>query len=173
MATRRLAVEDPSRIAMDRWLMRNLQTQGYCLSDAEARGLRVGLRFSTGLCLPFVATGIAVKSVALLGAAVAIGTLAGFTARHPFDHLWNGVVRHAFGAAPVPPNPARRRDAFKIATAMLVVLVVLVAVGWYTAALIFGGSLLLACLSVTALNLCFPSEALALIDRLRGRTVTT
>jgi hypothetical protein len=158
---------------MERWLKRNLETQGYCLSDAERRAFRVGLRFSTGLCLPLVAAGIALESIPLLLAAVAIAVVAGFTARHPFDYLWNGVVRHVFGAAPLPPNPQRRRDAFKVGMAMLVVLVVLFAIGADTAALILGGSLLVACLSVTALNLCLPSETFALIERLRGRAVTS
>lgn len=154
---------------MERWLKRNLETQGYRLSDAERRALRVGLRFSTGLCLPLVAAGVALDSVPLLLAAIAIALVAGFTARHPFDYLWNGVVRRALDAAPLPPNPQRRRDAFKVGAAMLVILVVLVVAGADTAALILGGSLLVACLTVTTLNLCLPSETVALIERLRRK----
>jgi hypothetical protein len=158
---------------MDAWLKRNLETQGYCLSDPERRALRVGLRFSTGLCLPFVAVGLALESIPLLVAAVAIAIIAGFSARHPFDYLWNGVVRHALQGPPLPPNPQRRRDAFKLGTAMLAVVVALFAVGANSAALILGALLLIACLSVTALNLCLPSETLALIERVRRRDVAS
>jgi len=49
----------------------------------------------------------------------AIGVVAGFTARHPFDHLWNYAVRRVVGGPSLPPNPTRRRHAFKIATAWL------------------------------------------------------
>jgi Domain of unknown function (DUF4395) len=152
---------------MEGWLGRNLETQGYCLSDAERRALRVGLRFSTGLCLLIVAVGLALESIPLLLASVAIALVAGFTARHPFDYLWNRVVRRALGAAPLPPNPQRRRDAFKVGAAMLAILVGLFAVGVDTVALILGAALLVACLSVTALNLCLPSETFALLERMR------
>jgi hypothetical protein len=152
---------------MEGWLGRNLETQGYCLSDAERRALRVGLRFSTGLCLPIVAVGLAPESIPLLLASVAIALVAGFTPRHPFDYLWNRVLRRALGAAPLPPNPQRRRDAFKVGAAMLAILVGLFAVGVDTIALILGAALLVACLSVTALNLCLPSETFALLERLR------
>ena len=154
---------------MDGWLGRNLETQGYCLSDAERHALRVGPRFSTGLCLPIVAVGLALESIPLLLVSVAIALVAGFAPRHPFDYLWTGVVRHVLGAAPLPPNPQRRRDAFKVGAALLAVLVGLLAVGADTAALILGAALLVACLSVTALNLCIPSETFALLDRLRRR----
>jgi Domain of unknown function (DUF4395) len=152
---------------MEGWLGRNLETQGYCFSDAERRALRVGLRFSTGLCLPIVAVGLALESIPLLLVSVALALLAGFTPRHPFDYLWNRVVRHALGAAPLPPNPQRRRDAFKVGAALLAILVALFAVGADTVALILGATLLVACLSVTALNLCLRSETFALLDRLR------
>lgn len=116
-----------------------------------------------------VAVGLALESVPLLLVTVVIAAVAGFTSRHPFDYLWNHGVRYAFRAAPVPPNPRRRRDAFKVGTAMLAVVVALFATGADTAALIMGGFLLAACASVTALNLCLPSETLALVERIRNR----
>jgi hypothetical protein len=157
---------------METWLKRNLETQGYCLSDAEHRELRIGLRFATALCFPIVATGLALESVPLLLVTVAIAAVAGFTSRHPFDYVWNHAVRHAFGAAQLPPNPRRRRDAFKVGTGMLAVVVALFAVGANTAALIIGGFMLAACASVTVLNLCLPSETFALIERIRNSPKT-
>ena len=128
------------------WMRSNLSTQGYCLSDAERRELSVGLRFSTGLCLTLVLVALALESPVMVFALSVIGVIAGFSARHPFDHLWNYGVRHLVGGPPLPPNPTRRRHAFKVATAWLVVV---------------GGLLVAACATVTATNLCLPSEALA------------
>lgn len=88
----------------------NLTTQGYCLSDDERRGLAVGLRFSTGLCLTLVVVALVLESPVMVFALSAIGLVAGFSACHPFDQLWNHVVRRAIGGPPLPPNPARRRD---------------------------------------------------------------
>jgi uncharacterized protein DUF4395 len=89
----------------------------------------------------------------------AIGLVAGFSARHPFDRLWNHVVRLAVGGPPLPPSPGRRREAFKIATGWLLVVGTLLAAGATTAGLILGGLLVAACATVTATNLCLPSEA--------------
>jgi hypothetical protein len=147
------------------WMRGNLSTQGYCLSDAERRELAVGLRFSTGLCLSLVVVALVLESPVMLFALSGIGLVAGFSARHPFDYLWNGGVRGLFGGPELPPNPPRRRHAFKIATAWLLVVGILFTVGAATAGLVLGGLLVVACATVTTTNLCLPSEAMAWWER--------
>jgi hypothetical protein len=146
------------------WMRENLTTQGYCLSDAEKRDLAVGLRFSTGLCLALVVTALALQSGVILLALVPIGAVAGFTARHPFDHVWNAVAR-----TKLPPNPTRRRHAFKLATVWLASVAALFAAGANTAALVLGGVLVAVCALVTVTNFCVPSRMLAELDRVRQR----
>jgi hypothetical protein len=143
----------------------NLTTQGYCLTDDERRKLALGLRFSTGLCLTLVVVALALESPVLVFALSGIGAIAGFTARHPFDYIWNHAARHVAGGPALPPNPARRRHAFKIATAWLLVVGTLLAAGATTVALVLGGLLVAACAIVTTMNLCLPSEALAWWER--------
>ena len=112
------------------WMRANLTTQGYCLTDGERRRLAVGLRFSTGMCLALVVTALA---AAVRGARdfalFAVGLVAGAGTRHPFDYVWNHAVRHAVGGPALPPNPRRRRDAFKVATAWLALVGILLAAG--------------------------------------------
>jgi hypothetical protein len=98
-----------------------------------------------------------------------IGAIAGFASRHPFDYVWNHAVRHVVGGPPVPRNPRRRRDAFKVATGWLAAVAVLFAAGANTAGLVMGGLLLAACATVTVTNLCLPSEAFSAWERLRHR----
>jgi hypothetical protein len=157
------------------WMRDNLTTQGYCLSDAERRELAVGLRFSTGACLTLVIVALALQSPVMVFALSAIGAVAGFAARHPFDHAWNHVVRHIVGGPVLPPNPRRRRDAFKIATVWLLMVGALLAAGATTVALVLGALLLAACATVTATNLCLPSETFAWLARRRasGKPITT
>jgi hypothetical protein len=157
------------------WMRSNLTTQGYSLSDDARRQLWLGLRFSTGSCLALVLTGLALQSAALVLALVPIGAVAGFTARHPFDHVWNHGVRRLTGGPPVPPSPTHRRHAFKLATAWLTVVGGLLAAGATTAGLVLGVLLAGACATVTATNLCLPSEALALWERrtTREKIITT
>ena len=98
------------------WMRSNLTTQGYCLADDERRELWLGLRFSTGLCLSLVIVALALQSGLLVFALSGIGLIAGFAARHPFDLVWNHAVRRVAGGPALPPNPPRRRNAFKLAT---------------------------------------------------------
>jgi hypothetical protein len=154
------------------WMRSNLTTQGYCLSDDERRELSLALRFSTGLCLTLVVVALALESPVMVFALSGIGVIAGFGARHPFDHLWNRVVRHALGGPALPPNPARRRHSFKVATVWLLGVGTLLVTGLTTVGLILGGLLIAACATVTATNLCLPSEALAWWERRHRKEVT-
>jgi hypothetical protein len=157
------------RMTLTSWMDENLATQGYCLATGERRALAVGLRFSTAVCFGLVTAGVVLQSWILLAALSVVGLVAGFSARHPFDHVWNRGVRHLFRAPPVPPNPPRRRHAFKVGTAWLVAVAGLFAAGWSTAGVVLGVMLLCACGSVTVFNLCLPSLALSLLERRRLR----
>jgi hypothetical protein len=151
------------------WTHANLNTQGYCLSAADARALRVGLRFPTGLCLALVVTGLALESALAIALLVPIGAVAGWTSRHPFDLIWNHGLRHFAQAPELPPNPTRRRHAFKLATIWLAAVAVLFAAGAATAALVLGGVLVAVCSLVTVTNFCIPSTLLAWLDGRRQR----
>jgi hypothetical protein len=152
------------------WMRANLTTQGYRFTDDERRGLAVGLRFSTGLCLILVAVALLLESAVMAFALAAIGVFASFAPRHPFDYLWNVGVRRVVGAPALPPNPRRRRDAFKVATLWLTLVAVLLAAGAATIALALGGLLIAACATVIVTNLCLPSETLAWLERRRTGT---
>jgi hypothetical protein len=146
------------------WTHANLQTQGYRLGRDEARALRIGLRFPTALCLALVVTGLALESALMIALLVPIGAIAGWTPRHPFDLIWNRGLRHLAGAPELPPNPVRRRHAFKLATVWLAAVAALFAIDAATAALVLGGILVAVCSLVTTTNFCIPSTLLARLD---------
>ena len=151
----------------------NLAVQGYRLSPQESRALRFGLRFPTALCLALVVAGLALQSATLILALVPIGAVAGWTARHPFDLLWNHGLRKLVHAPALPPNPTPRRHAFKLATVWLLAVGVLFAVGQATAALVLGGVLVAVCGLVTVTHFCVPSTLLGLWWRWRGTSTAT
>jgi hypothetical protein len=151
------------------WMQTNLETQGYCLSADETRALRVGLRFPTALCLVLVVVGLALQSAVLVALLVPIGAIAGWTSRHPFDYIWNKGVRHLIGAPELPPNPTRRRHAFKLATVWLAGVAALFTMGANSAGVVLGGVLVAVCSLVTATNFCIPSTMLAWIEGRRER----
>jgi hypothetical protein len=143
----------------------NLAVQGYCLTPAESRRLRWGLRFPTALCFALVLTGLLLQSAVLVLALVPVGAIAGWTKRHPFDLIWNRVIAPLTSAPLLPPNPTPRRNAFKIATAWLLLVGVLFAAGAATAGVVIGAMLLGACAAVTVANFCIPSTLLAIWGR--------
>lgn len=151
----------------------NLAVQGYCLNPAESQALRLGLRFPTALCLALVVAGLAVQSAVVILALVPIGAVAGWTARHPFDLLWNQGLRRLLDAPPLPPNPTPRRHAFKLATVWLLAVGVLFAVGQPAAALVLGGVLVAVCGLVTVTHFCVPSTLLGAWWRWRGTSTAT
>jgi hypothetical protein len=159
--------------AQGSWTGENLSTQGYRLTDAERRQLWLGLRFPTGLCLALVVTALALESVVMLVVLSGIGLIAGFARRHPFDYLWNHGLRLALDAPPVPPNPRRRRHAFKLATVWLLAVALLFSAGQDTAALVLGGVLLAVCGLVTVTNFCIPSTLLAWWEERRPRSAVS
>jgi len=154
------------------WMDRNLETQGYRLGELEGGHLWFGLRFSTAVCLALVTTALVLQSAPMLFVMCGIGAVAGFTSRHPFDYLWNHGVRHLMGGAAIPPNPARRRHSFKIATVWLFAVAMLFVAGQNTIALVLGATLVAVCSVVTATNLCMVSLLFAWWDRLRGVEAT-
>jgi Domain of unknown function (DUF4395) len=114
-----------------------------------------------------VVVALVLESPTMVFALSAIGAVASFAARHPFDYLWNHGVRHLGGGPVLPPNPRRRRDAFKVATVWLAIVGTLLATGATTVALVLGGLPVAACGTVTATNLCLPSEMFAWLERRR------
>ena len=153
-------------IGVQNWTSRNLAMQGYCLSPVESHRLWLGLRLATGLCLPLVATAIVIGSPVALVMLAGIAAAAGWTSRHPFDLVWNRLLRHASGAPALPPTPRRRRHAFKLGTVWLLATAALFATDSAAAARVVGGLLVVACSLTTSLNLCLPSLALELIERM-------
>jgi hypothetical protein len=151
------------------WTHANLHTQGYHLSAHEARALRIGLRFPTALCLALVVTGLALESALMIALLVPVGAVAGWTSRHPFDLIWNYGLRHLARAPELPPNPTRRRHAFKLATIWLAAVAGLFAAGAATAALVLGGVLVAVCSLVTVTNFCIPSTLLGWLEGRRQR----
>jgi hypothetical protein len=155
------------------WTHSNLATQGYRITAEQACALRYGLRFPTALCLALVVVGLALQSALMIALLVPIGAVAGWTSRHPFDLLWNHGLRHLAGRPELPPNPVRRRHAFKLATVWLGAVAAFLAAGENGAALAFGGVLVAVCALVTVTNFCVPSTMLGWLEARRRQAAAT
>lgn len=145
----------------------NLHEQGYALAADQRRALRVGLRFSSGLCLALIAPAAIAQSPAAVAALAGVGAVAGWSPRHPFDHLYNHGVARLTGAVRVPPTPVRRRHAFKVAAVWLAAVAALLAGGLTAPALGLAAVLMVLCAVQTFTYFCVPSAVIALWERRR------
>jgi len=149
------------------WSRGCLAMQGYgSLSDGERRSLWLGLRFSPVLCLIGIALGTALASPALLLVMAVTAGVGGFlTAKHPFDYVYDAVLRPLLGGPRVPPSPAPRRFACQMATPWIAAIAIALWVGAPTVAWVLAVPLLVVAAANTATNWCLPSLIYGLLHR--------
>jgi hypothetical protein len=89
------------------------------LDDAQLAQLDLPLRFSPALCLGLTAIGIATRNPVVFGLLATLAATGAITRRHPFDLVWEYLVRPAVGGPHLPKAPCPRRFAFAMATVVL------------------------------------------------------
>ena len=149
------------------WSSGCLTMQGYgSLGEDERRSLWLGLRFSPVLCLTGIALGTALASPALLLAMALTAGIGGFlTAKHPFDYVYDAVLRPLLGGPSVPPSPAPRRFACQMATPWIAAIAVAFWAGAPTVAWVLAVPLLMVAAANTITNWCLPSLIYGLLHR--------
>ena len=165
MATTGRQLETIERFAS--WSRSCLTMQGYGdLSDGERRSLWLGLRFSTALCFAGIALGAILASPAFLVAMAVTAGVGGFlTAKHPFDYVYDAVLRPLLGGPSVPPSPAPRRFSCQLATPWIAAIAVAFWAGAPTLAWVLAAPLLAVAATVTATNWCLPSFIYGLLHQ--------
>ena len=92
---------------------RNLFQQGFhSYTPSELKSLKWGLRFTPFVCMVVGFYGLITHNIYILFSVSAIGIIAAFfPKKHPFDLIYNHLVRHLFKGVALPPNPLQRRLA--------------------------------------------------------------
>ena len=105
---------------MTRFRRQCLVQEGFApLDDAELARLDLPLRFTPALCLSLTAVAVLTGSPVVLGLLAISAATAAATGRHPFDLVWDYLVRPAVGGPRLPQAPSPRRFAFVMATPVL------------------------------------------------------
>jgi hypothetical protein len=135
-----------------------LEVQGYRgYTAVELNEIKYGVRF------PYqVSTGLIVIGLATMNAYIIafVGVFAFFCALgpyHPFDYLYNYVVRQAFHKPAMPRRSSQSRFMCAMATTWLAAIVILFLTGFNVAALAVGGSLLIVAILASTTDICIPS----------------
>ncbi|HEX7019341.1 MAG TPA: DUF4395 family protein [Gemmatimonadaceae bacterium] len=137
---------------------KRLEVQGFCnLDDATMGELAPWMRWSPAICTCIFAVGVALRSPAVLWGLVPFSLLGALLPFHPFDLVYNHVVRYATGTGPLPRHGAQRRFACSLATAWLIATGAAFATGHTVLGLVLGLSLTAVGALVSFTHICIPS----------------
>ena len=77
--------------------------------------------------------------------------------RHPFDYIYNHMLRHWLNKPELPPSTNQKRFACGMATPWLAGTIYLFYIGQSLAAYILGGSMIVVSGLVSTTDICIPS----------------
>ena len=104
-----------------------------------------------------MAVGVALRAPVVLWGVAAIAYLGALLPFHPFDLLYNHVVRHLTGTRPFPHNGPQRRFVCALAATWLVTTGWAFRMGAVTLGLVLGVSLIAVAALVSVTHICIPA----------------
>jgi hypothetical protein len=132
--------------------------QGYgSYSDKELNDYKYGIRFAYFMCGAIVLTGLLLTNLKFLTAAMIVAFLGTLPPYHPFDYLYNYVIRHLVNKPKMPPRSNQGRFACGIATIWLAGTIYLFHSGLNVFGYISGAILLSLATLVSTTDICIPS----------------
>jgi len=135
-----------------------IKEQGYLrYSNNEIASFAFGNRFAYIICSTLVGIGVATANVPLLSfmAMIAFGGIV--LPYHPFDYIYNYILRKSLGKPKLPPRSRQLKFACILATLWLVGTILLFHNGYTTAGYIIGALLFFVAFTVSTFDLCIPS----------------
>lgn len=137
---------------------KRLHIQGFdTIPDEHLAEVGPWLRFAFALCATLAAAGTIAASPALLLALAVIAAWAAASRVHPFDRVYNGLVRRFTGTRRLPPRGAPSRFACGFGAVWLVATAWAFAAGYALAGYVLGGTLTAVALLVSTTDICVPS----------------
>lgn len=138
--------------------IRYIRAQGYFhLTDEQIASLSFGNRFAYILCASLLATGVAtahIPTLAVMGM-IAFGTI--ILPYHPFDYLYNYLIRHWLHKPELPPRSKQLKFACTIASLWIAACIYLFYTGMAVAGYIMGGLLVSVAFILVTTDFCIPS----------------
>lgn len=137
---------------------KRLETQGYeGFTDSQLNDFKFGIRFAYYLCGSLALLGLLLTDPEILAAAMIIAFFGSLPPYHPFDYLYNYVIRHWINKPKMPHRSNQGRFACGIATVWLGGTIYLFYAGYNTAGYIAGGLLVSTAALVSTMDICIPS----------------
>jgi hypothetical protein len=135
-----------------------LKAQGYCnLSDTEISELAFGNRFAYIVCVSILAIAVVTVHMPTLIAMTLVAFLGIILPYHPFDYIYNHLLRGMLNKPKLPPRSKQLKFACTIATLWLIATIYLFYTGLFTAGYVVGGLLVTVAFIVSTTDFCIPS----------------
>jgi len=145
-----------------------LKAQGYCdLSDDEISELAFGNRFAYIVCGSIVAVAVATAHIPTLIAMMVVAFLGVILPYHPFDYIYNHLLRGMLNKPKLPPRSKQLKFTCVIATLWLFATTYLFYSGLTNAGYVLGGLLVAVAFIVSATDFCIPSTIYNFIFRIK------
>ncbi len=137
---------------------KRLEVQGYYgFTDCELNDFKFGFRFAYYVCGSLVVLGLILSNQKILIAAMIVAFFGSLPPNHPFDYLYNYVIRHLINKPKIPPRSNQGRFACGIATVWMSGIIYLFYAGLNVWGYIAGGILVSIASLVSVLDICIPS----------------
>ncbi len=141
-----------------------IEAQGFVgLDSATLARINYWLRLAPAICMIWAATGTALESPAILCALAPFALLGGLLPGHPFDVLYNLVLRRFTGGPRLPRYGVPRRFACIFATVVLLAAAGSFQLGHRVLGHCLGWFLVSAALVNVSMGFCIPSFIYGLI----------
>jgi hypothetical protein len=145
-----------------------LKAQGYSnLSDDDISELAFGNRFAYIVCGSIVAVAVATAHIPTLIAMMVVAFLGVILPYHPFDYIYNHVLRGVLNKPKLPPRSKQLKFTCVIATLWLFATTYLFYSGLTNAGYVLGGLLVAVAFIVSATDFCIPSTIYNFIFRIK------
>lgn len=136
-----------------------IREQGYfSYSDAEISNLAIGNRMAYQLCTVVLIVAVILQSPILVAALAAIAFISVLSPNHPFDAVYNKIIRHIINRPRLPRRSAQLTFACSIATVWLSVTSYLFFSGQMLAGNIMAVMFIGLATLLSTTDLCIPSK---------------
>ncbi len=137
---------------------RRIEAQGFVgLSDTEIGQINYWLRLAPAICLAWTATGVVLASPRILMLLVPFALLGAILPLHPFDVLYNHVIRRVTKSQRLPRYGEPRRFACLMATLMVSATAGMFAMGLSLAGYLLGAVMIVMAGVNVSTGFCVPS----------------
>jgi hypothetical protein len=141
-----------------------LEVQSFLgLTDDELKSIGPWMRFTPALNLTFTVIATALSSIPLLVGLAILMAVGAILPIHPFDVLYNNLVRRVTRTQSLPKSGVRRRIVFAIGSVWLLLTACAFMFDMSVVGYIIGGLMAVFIVPLAFINLCVLSEMMARI----------